>query len=120
MASEVWLLGAVLYHMMVGRPPLETQKELAPLAPDGTKPSDILVQALPTKYSSELREIVTEMLRTRTQERPTTPELSLSVDRGMRIWCESTPEGRLYVRKGQRKGNSGLVPREALSLGRLR
>lgn len=103
MAAEVWCLGAVLYHMMVGSAPVETEIEISDLLLGANTSDDFVVKALPDTYSPELRDIVLQMLTIDRNERPTAADLSVSVDRDMRIWREDTPEGRQYVGKGERR-----------------
>jgi len=119
MAAEVWSLGAILYHMMVGKPSIDTEKDMSSLRRDGTTQEDIHVQPLPTRYSPELRKIVATMLRTDFKQRPTAADLSVSVDKGIRVWRENAPEGMLYVREGERKGGSGLLLGKGQHDGRL-
>ncbi|KAI9877657.1 MAG: hypothetical protein M1830_003176 [Pleopsidium flavum] len=104
MAAEIWSLGAILYHMMVGRPSIDTEKVMSTLAPDGATKTDIHLQPLPKRYSSGLRTIVAQMLRADIKRRPTAADLSVSVDRGIRIWRESVPEGMLYVERRAQRG----------------
>ena len=109
MAAEVWSLGAVLYHMMVGKSPIDTERDIFHVLPNGSKSSGMFVKSLPNKYSSEIREIVLRMLTTHIDERPTAADLSVSVDTGMRTWRQTHPEGRLYVGKGERRRGSSLL-----------
>lgn len=103
MAAEVWSLGAVLYHMMVGSAPVDTEANISYLLPKGTTSDAFFVKPLPNTYSAELRNIVLKMLTTDRNERPTAADLSVDVNQGMSIWRESTPEGRQYVGKGQQR-----------------
>lgn len=101
MAAEVWSLGAVLYHMMVGSPPVDTEIDISYLFAEDATSDDFMVKALPDTYSPQLQNIVLQMLTVDRNERPTAADLSVEVDRGMRIWRETTPEGRRYVSKGE-------------------
>lgn len=85
-----------MYHMMVGKPPLDKNPGKA-LTRD-----DFIVKALPDTYSPELRNIVIQMLSTNRSERPTAADLSVDVNQGMSLWREKTPEGRHCVVKGER------------------
>ncbi|SLM41063.1 Serine/threonine/dual specificity protein kinase, catalytic domain [Lasallia pustulata] len=111
-AAEVWSLGAVLYHMMVGHPPEEQDLSGLLPAPEfiGTEaPTDpaglrgFYMRALPQRYSNELRDIVRAMLHFQEAKRPTAADLSVEVDRGMRIWREDTEEGERYRLKGEKR-----------------
>ena len=104
MASDIWSLGAVLYHMMVGKPPVDTETDLSYLFPERATSDDFMVKPLPDTYSLELRDIVLRMLRTNKSERPTAADLSVDVDQGMSIWRANTPEGRVYVGHEGRRG----------------
>lgn len=111
-AAEVWSLGAVLYHMMVGHPPAE--EDLSEVLPGpqfiGTEPPEdpaglrpFYMRALPREFSTELRDIVKAMLHFQEAKRPTMADLSVEVDRGMRIWREDTEEGETYRLKGEKR-----------------
>lgn len=111
-AAEVWSLGAVLYHMMVGQPPRE--EDLSEVLPPpefiGTEAPEnpaglrgFWLRALPQSYSSELRDIVKAVMHFQEAKRLTVAELSVEVDRGRRIWREDTEEGQTYRLKGEKR-----------------
>lgn len=104
-ASDIWALGAVLYHMMVGEPlhQVDLSDETVTRAGD-----DFWVKAMPKRFTSQLKEIVRSMLRIDRDQRPQADELSIAVDRVMRIWRKETEEGRRFVAKGEHV----LRPRE--------
>lgn len=122
-ASEIWSLGAVIYHMMAGLPPLPL--DLTDVTGEPNK-SDFWVRSLPHRYSKELRDIVMGMLRTDRQARPTADDLSYVVGAGWTTWLEDTEEGQRVVLKGGQKRKDGasksqiegLTP-ELLEAGRL-
>lgn len=111
-AAEAWSLGAVLYHMMVGQPPQEEDLSKVLPAPEfiGTEAPEnpaglrgFWLKALPQRYSSELRDIVKAMMHFQEAKRPTVADLSVEVDRGMRIWREDTEDGARYWLKGEKR-----------------
>ena len=96
--------------MMVGQPPEERDLSEVLQKPEfiGLKPPenakgqrDFWLKALPQRYSPELRDIVKAMMHFQEDKRPTVADLSVEVDRGMRIWRESTAEGEAYRLKGE-------------------
>lgn len=103
MAADIWSLGAVVYHMMVGKPPVDTETDISYLLPEGATSDDFIVKPLPDTYSPDLRDIVLQMLTTNRNERPTAADLSVDVNQGMSMWRDNTPEGRHYVGKGERR-----------------
>lgn len=62
---------------------------------------DFWVKALPKRFTSQLKEIVRSMLRIDRDQRPRADELSIAVDRGMRIWRQDTEDGRRFIAKGE-------------------
>ncbi|MCJ1261463.1 hypothetical protein MMC22_001327 [Lobaria immixta] len=122
-ASDIWALGAVLYHMMVGEPlhQVDLSDETATRARD-----DFWVKALPKRFTSQLKEIVRSILSIDRDQRPRADELSANVDRGMRIWRQDTEDGRRFIAKGehvlcpkrqQKTTTRTDVPAEMLNLG---
>ncbi len=89
--------------MMAGQPPVEREKLMPVQLSDGNTRDELIFEPLPSQYSEGLRAIVWQMLSVDRDERPTSADLSVSVDQGMRIWRETTPEGKIYVRKGDMK-----------------
>lgn len=128
-AAEVWSLGGVLYHMMVGHPPIE--EDLSGVLPGpqfiGTEPPKdpaglrpFYMRALPQEFSAELRDIVKAMLHFQEAKRPTIADLSVEVDRGMRIWREDTEEGGMYRLKGEKRRYDHLGMMMGRNRGQLR
>ena len=101
-ASEVWSLGAILYHMMDGNPPLPLNVTGVGKTPTE---ADFYVRKLPPRFSPRLREIVMGMLRVDSKARPTVVDLSEVVDAGWAAWRENTEEGKRVVLKGHQKPN---------------
>ncbi|KAI9854712.1 MAG: hypothetical protein M1813_000895 [Trichoglossum hirsutum] len=89
-AGEVWALGAVLYHMMVGRPPEE--RNMQETIPQDSDYPCYYVDAIPNAYSSELRAIVYEMLKTEPEQRPTALQLSPRIGAALGYWRDKTAE----------------------------
>jgi hypothetical protein len=80
--------------MMTGKPPQErTFLRYGPQSKDG---STYYIDALPQRFSSELKDLVYAMLHFDPLERPKTEELSKAVSKGMNIWIEKTEEGKEY------------------------
>lgn len=107
-ASDIWALGAVLYHMMVGEPPTQVD-----LSSQTTTPNrdDFWVKALPARFTAPLKEIVRSMLRTNRDDRPTADDLTATVEEHMKAWRESTAEGRRFVAKGEFKDQAKVPVR---------
>lgn len=103
-ASEVWSLGAILYHMMAGTPPLPLD---VPGVAKNPSEADFYVRKLPPRYNPRLREIVMGMLRVDPKARPTVLDLSEVVDAGWAAWRLDTGEGRRVVLKGHQKSDFG-------------
>lgn len=99
-ASEIWSLGAVLYHMMAGTPPQPL--DLTGVVGNPAE-ADFWVRSLPRRFSIRLREIVMGMLRADPKARPTVDDLSVVVDAGWAAWREDTDEGEKVVLKGSQK-----------------
>jgi serine/threonine protein kinase len=89
-AGEVWALGAVLYHMMVGRPPEE--RNMQETIPQDSDYPCYYVDAIPNAYSSELRAIVYDMLKTEPEQRPTALQLSPRIGAALSYWRDKTAE----------------------------
>ena len=81
-ASDIWSLGAVLYHMMSGAPP--TQQDVSNKV-GNVGDDDFWMKAIPSRYSAELKKVVRAMLRVDKVQRPTADDLSGNVSQGMNI-----------------------------------
>ncbi|KAI9709412.1 MAG: hypothetical protein M1812_007689 [Candelaria pacifica] len=99
MKSDIWSLGAVLYHMMVGAPPVNT--EVNSSAPQTPSMYNHWVKTFPERYSTALCDIVKEMLQFKKEGRPSAADLSPRVSVGFRIWRKTAEEGRDYVGRGE-------------------
>ncbi|KAI9769152.1 MAG: hypothetical protein M1840_004503 [Geoglossum simile] len=89
-AAEVWSLGAVVYHMMVGHPPLE--RDMTSIIPCDNKSLHYYIDAIPNRYSNELRTLVYEMLHISRKRRPTAQELTTRIGAGLSFWRDKTDE----------------------------
>ncbi|KAI9775003.1 MAG: hypothetical protein M1835_005977 [Candelina submexicana] len=101
MKSDIWSLGAVLYHMMVGAPPVDTERN-SPV-PETPSMYNHWVKAFPKRYSKGLCNIVREMLHFTKEKRPSAADLSPRVGAGFRIWRETADEGKDYVGRGENR-----------------
>jgi serine/threonine protein kinase len=89
--SEVWSLGAILYHMMVGHPPIPVQEGGDnPLIVREKGQHYFVVEPLPDRYSEGLKRIVYKMLRYIMEERPTADEIWCEIDPAREVWSAST------------------------------
>lgn len=100
LVSDIYSLGATLYHMMLGQPPeaVNLSHETTTDPPD----RDFWVQALPEDtYSCQLKRIVREMLRESIRRRPDGVMLYQNLMHDMEVWRGESEEGRRYVRRGE-------------------
>ena len=84
-ASEIWALGAVIYTMMTGIPPprqFDYHWQISRMSDKG--------------YTSGLKEIVGDMLKTKSGERPTTAQVVGRVNEGWEKWRD-TDDARGFV-----------------------
>ncbi|KAI9808886.1 MAG: hypothetical protein M1827_007161 [Pycnora praestabilis] len=101
--AEIWCLGAILYHMMFGQPPADTERDLSLAIPHRPDQYYHYVKPLPRRYSPELTALVYEMLRFRKEDRPSAPDLAMRVPAGLRIWRDKVGSKAAYVRTGERR-----------------
>ena len=101
-ASDIWALGAVLYHMMYGEPPIQVDLSKETTTPEG---DDFWVKALPARFTSPLKEIVRSMLRTNRDDRPTAHDLAVVINENMKAWRKDTEEGKRFVAKSDFGGS---------------
>ncbi len=107
MKSDIWSLGAVLYHMMVGTPPVDAERDV--YDPPTLGRYHYHVKSFPERYSKELCDIVKAMLQFKKEARPTAADLSPRVGAGFRIWRETDEEGWSYVGKGESRRRNNLL-----------
>ena len=102
-AAEIWSLGAVVYHMMVGEPPTSLNDSL------DADENDFWVRPIPRYFSQGLKGIVRRMLRLDAAKRPTAMDLSVEVGQGMNVWREDTFEGEQFIAKGEYDGEDTMA-----------
>lgn len=102
--------------MMLGHPPEEV--DLSHETTTEPDERDFWVRALPQDtYSSQLKQIVREMLRTSRRRRPDAMTLYQNLVEGMELWQSESVEGRRYIRekkeevveKGKEGGEDAIV-----------
>ncbi|QSZ36185.1 hypothetical protein DSL72_007310 [Monilinia vaccinii-corymbosi] len=106
-ASEVWSLGATVYTMMTGIPP-----------PQQLDFKVVVSRMSDRSYTRALREIVSDMLSFRSQDRPTTAQLVGRIEKGWEDWRE-TRDAVGYVdwrdrRRGREVNLEGEVEEKGL------
>ncbi|KAI9640603.1 hypothetical protein NHQ30_010902 [Ciborinia camelliae] len=77
-ASEIWALGATVYTMMTGIPPPQQFDYKWVVSRMSDKP-----------YTAGLKQIVSDMLKFRSQDRPTTAQLVGRIEQGWEEWRET-------------------------------
>ena len=98
LVSDIYSLGATLYHMMLGQAPEEV--DLSHETTTEPAERDFWVRALPQEtYSDQLKRIVREMLRTSRRRRPDAVTLYQNLLQDMEVWRSESVEGRRYIRR---------------------
>jgi tRNA A-37 threonylcarbamoyl transferase component Bud32/photosystem II stability/assembly factor-like uncharacterized protein len=92
-ASDVYSMGIMLYHMLVGEPPFTGDSAATVLGLHLFAPAPPLLDKLP-QASPKLAELLARMLRKLPQERPTMSEVARTMQRLLRA---QQPESRSWL-----------------------
>ncbi|KAI9805933.1 MAG: hypothetical protein M1825_000547 [Sarcosagium campestre] len=83
-SSEIWSVGAILYHMMTGKSP-ESRNLDKWMARKATR-AHFFIEAIPKRFTPQLRDIVYDMLSYQIEERPSAIDLIPRIAYGIEAW----------------------------------